>query len=335
MPIRSQLLLQPTRHKVRLVPQRLRDGESLSSLVDHQAQLWGVGRRVLALQVSLIPGMLALRDLDGCRHDQFLREYAQLCGCELRELQAACADDPVVLIGQRARHAYCPLCFQEDLARGEVPYFRIDWARMLLTHCRSHRCPLFRWRACTLEGVRKIPHPWFMGQKLSDMELLWFKDDLNKATAYSRGILPRVKDSRTIWKNLISFETQLYKKGVASPWYRASDRTRLSTEIMKYAVSLIRPVDGNPENSLIKSIQPEYEDHDVMSFTLRRHRDRTLSPSWRELRNALTSLPCRRAVLSVVAQKFLREVALGFRIDQAEGAQLDMGHAFGTQAATS
>ncbi|HEX7129580.1 MAG TPA: hypothetical protein VF217_05850, partial [Rhodanobacteraceae bacterium] len=127
---------------------------------------------------------------------------------------------------------------------------------------------------------------------------------------YSRGILPRAKHSCAIWENLISFETQLYKKGVASPWYRAKfDRTRLGTEIMEYAVALIRPVDGDPEKSLIKSSQPEYEDHDVLSFTLRRHRDRTLRPSWRELRNALTSLPCRRAVLSVAAQRFLPGLA--------------------------
>lgn len=310
MPLRSQHLLSPMQHKIRLAPQQLRDGESLSSLVDHQAQLWGVGRRALVEQVSFIPGMLALRDLDGCRQDQFLHEYAQLCGCEFRELRAACADDSIVLIGQRARHAYCPLCFQEDLARGEVPYFRLDWARMLLTHCRFHQCPLFRWRACTLEGVRKIPHQWFVGQQLSNTELLWFKDDFNKATAYSRGILPRAKHSYAIWEYLISFETQLYKKGVASPWYRAKfDRTRLGTEIMEYAVALIRPVDGDPEKSLIKSSQPEYEDHDVLSFTLRRHRDRTLRPSWRELRNALTSLPCRRAVLSMAAQRFLLDLA--------------------------
>jgi len=294
--------------RVRLVPQTLRENESLSSFIDHQAQLWGLSRSALTLQVSPIPALAVLKDLDACRSSKFLNDYATACGTDATELRARRVDYPPALIGQRARHAYCPLCFEEDLNRNGVPYFRVDWARMLLTHCAVHKCPLFRWHECTRDGLRKLPHAWFMGERAKPGELLWYNSDLKKAAAYAEGSRPRTAESTALWKTLVEFESTLYRTGVGSPWYRSRrNLDSLEDRIMRLAVKLVRPVDGYPERSLIKTIQPSYEDHDMLSFTLRRHRDRSMDPSWRELRGALTSLPCRRAVLLVVAQQLAQQ----------------------------
>jgi len=315
----SQPLIHGFKTQIRLVPQSLREGESLSSFVDHQAQLWGLGRSALALQVSFLPAIMSLGDLDACRSDKFLNDYAELCGTNAAELQAARVNHPAILASQRSRHAYCPLCMREDLIRGETPYFRLDWARMLLSHCPSHRCPLFRWRECTSEGLRKLPHAWLIGEQAPAGEIHWYRDDLEKAVDYWRGLLPRTTESHAIWESLIAFESRLYKIGVGSPWYRSrGNSVGMETDIMQLAVRLVRPLEGDPEKSLIKTAQPEFEDHDVMAFTLRRHRDRTFNPSWRELRGTLTSLSCRRAVLAVVAQSFAtKPLARNERIGEA------------------
>jgi len=106
-----------------------------------------------------------------------------------------------------------------------------------------------------------------------------------------------------MWKTLMEFESDLVRKGIGGPWYYPKNGAYgLESKIMETAVKLVRLIDGNPEHSMIKTMQPDYEDHDVLAFTLRRHRDRSIKPSWRELRVALTSLPCRRSVLLVTSQ---------------------------------
>lgn len=63
---------------------------------------------------------------------------------ELRSVYAASAS-LASLPGLLAPQAYCPLCFDADLRRGELPYFRSAWARALATMCARHRTPLFHW----------------------------------------------------------------------------------------------------------------------------------------------------------------------------------------------
>jgi len=58
------------------------------------------------------------------------------------------------------RRAYCPACFQEDLAIGRTPYFRLDWAPVLVTACWTHNTPLFSWEAVDSTGARTLPKEW-------------------------------------------------------------------------------------------------------------------------------------------------------------------------------
>src|SRR3546814_270976 len=52
-------------------------------------------------------------------------------------------------LAQRQRRAYCPTCFQEDLAAGRTPYFRNDWIRFWSPRAGGtvRRCSIGKW--CT------------------------------------------------------------------------------------------------------------------------------------------------------------------------------------------
>lgn len=56
-----------------------------------------------------------------------------------------------------ARGGYCPLCFNADLARGHLPYFRREWSNAYVTHCPWHLTPLFQWPWMSKEGTRELP----------------------------------------------------------------------------------------------------------------------------------------------------------------------------------
>ena len=59
-----------------------------------------------------------------------------------------------------SRRAYCPLCFDEDLAAGRTPYFRTDWIPALVTSCWIHETPLCEWADCDFAGRRRLPKEW-------------------------------------------------------------------------------------------------------------------------------------------------------------------------------
>jgi len=59
-----------------------------------------------------------------------------------------------------SRRAYCPLCFEEDLAAGRTPFFRMDWIPALVTSCWIHQTPLCDWADCDSAGRRRLPKEW-------------------------------------------------------------------------------------------------------------------------------------------------------------------------------
>ena len=59
-----------------------------------------------------------------------------------------------------SRRAYCPLCFEEDLAADRTPYFRMDWIPVLVTSCWIHETPLCDWSDCDPTGRRRLPKEW-------------------------------------------------------------------------------------------------------------------------------------------------------------------------------
>lgn len=63
-------------------------------------------------------------------------------------------------LAPNSRRTYCPLCFQDDLAAGRTPYFRMDWIAVLVTSCWRHETPLFVWEDCDSVGRRRLPQAW-------------------------------------------------------------------------------------------------------------------------------------------------------------------------------
>ena len=177
-------------HPCRLLPLLPGDGESLSSLLDRQAQCWGTTRRQMMLQVSPLQCMSA-GDVDLMEAEGFLGDYAAACGLPVEALASHRAERKDHLLPQHLRIAYCPICFAERLEQGQAPYFRLDWARRLLTHCLIHRCPLFPWGSSNSEGRRRMPANWLDGNPARPVYVRNFREHLAKARDFAPGALPK------------------------------------------------------------------------------------------------------------------------------------------------
>ncbi|MBB6188016.1 TniQ family protein [Rhodanobacter sp. MP7CTX1] len=296
-------LATPQSRRLKLVPQVLMPGESISSLVDRQAQLWGVLRKELVYQAAFISGLVALKDLDVCKEGGFLDIYAQKTGIDRRLLEIHRAQVSSPLVSQRLRYPYCPMCFHEDASAGHIPYFRLDWARIFLTHCQRHGCPLFRWSRVSSDGTRKLPHGWFIGEGPDQRSLPQFRQDLMLARAYAFGARPRAPSSIEAWNRLKNFEAWLYQTGVCAPICRVlDDRARsIERDVMEHAVTLARSATANGRLLVEESDAVSFEDQRVMSFTFKESPVRDSNPAWRDLRSGIQSIACRRAVLFIVS----------------------------------
>jgi len=309
----SHFLVTPPASRLRLVPQAPMPGESLSSLFDRQAQLWGVSRRDLMYQTASTSGLIAKRDMDVCKGD-FLDIYAEKAGINRQTLENHRADESYPLMFPRLRSAYCPMCFEQDASAGCTPYFRLDWARIFLTHCQRHSCPLFRWPHVSTEGMRKLPHGWFMGEGSNQRGLLQFRQDLMLAKAYARGVRPKKPNSIEAWNTLVHFETWMYQLGIGAPIRLAYDDRRSSIErnVMDQTVALARSETSNGRLLIDESKAISFEDQRVMSFAFKVFTDRcngvrivrSRTPRQVILSSEIQSMACRRAMLCMIACSF-------------------------------
>jgi hypothetical protein len=135
-------------------------GESLSSFIERGANFYA------------IPPVNLLRQLEGHRLRGHRRPDLDFSPPPelLRRLEDYVPDwnwDPSEHKGflqwylkPAARSAYCVRCFEEDLAAGHSPYFRVDWAAAAVTSCWKHDVPLSHWRQVDSEGHRRLPRQW-------------------------------------------------------------------------------------------------------------------------------------------------------------------------------
>lgn len=290
----------------RLAPQTLMPGESISSLVDRQAQIWGVRRWDLLNQVGSIDGWLARKDLDACSKGDFLDIYARDTGIGRQELDASRAQRPAPLMRPSWRHAYCPICFSEDASAGHTPYFRLEWARIFLTHCRTHGCPLFDWFRISWDGERKLPHEWYVGKGPEAPVMPQFEKDLALARAYACGDHPRAAGSMRLWETLKRFEEQLFEADIGAPQHTTRNRNPIpELNLMRKAVGLVR---GAVTTGSLQAGPPDgvaFEDQRIVSFLFKTARVHTSSPAWRDLRSGVRSIACRRALLFCLSQQMV------------------------------
>lgn len=136
-------------------------GESMSSFLGRTAQFYAMHQRVLVS--TLMEG--ARWNAPG-RPDLDLRPPDVLedrLACAVRDWRSPLKDWSGFLgwvLAPTQRHSYCPACFSEDLEHGRTPFFRIDWAPVLVTTCWSHKTPLFNWEAVDSAGARQLPKEW-------------------------------------------------------------------------------------------------------------------------------------------------------------------------------
>lgn len=290
-------------HPCRLLPLLPGDGESLSSLLDRQAQCWGTTRRQMMLHVNPMRCMTA-GDLDHSDPEGFLGDYAAACGLPVELLASHRAERKDHLLPRHLRNAYCPICFADCLEQGETPYFRLDWSRRLLTHCLIHGCPLFPWGSNNPEGRRRMPHSWLDGNPARPVYVPQFREQLAKARSFANGGHPRWRGDRITWKALIEFEAFLYMQGVGSP--RTPPATfqagLLEQNTLRIAAMLVRPPEGKVTNSLVYRLNPRYGDWHVIRFTPIDYTMGKKDLTWGVLSGPCRSLASRRSVLLLVAR---------------------------------
>jgi hypothetical protein len=280
-------------------------GESISSLVDRQAQLWGITRGDLVYQVANLHGTLANRDLDVCKFDTFLDVYTEKVGIGREVMEAHRAQRSEVLLRPTGRLAYCPICFEEDFSAGHTPYFRLDWARIFLTHCRKHRCPLFDWPRVASDGTRLLPsawflYPWLTKRKPRGTRYQQYWRDLTLAKHYACGPTLSCQQSTHKWSGLISFEELMYQESIGSPVYSRNSNGKLSEDdLMKRSVLLKRAAVSDGKLPIVD--KAPFKDPRVMHFVFRRETLHHVSPSWRDIRSGMQSIACRRAVIYCLA----------------------------------
>jgi len=296
--------------RVKLAPQTLMPGgESISSLVDRQAQLWGVSRRDLFYEVASTSDPLAWRELDCCENMEFLDSYSQKTGIDRQLLGSHRGRRSNLLVSPGLRYAYCPICFHNDASAGRTPHFRLNWARILLTHCQLHLCPLFRWPCVSLDGTRVLPHGWFVGEGPDQPNNLHFQRDLSLAKAYACAVRPISKRSTEAWRLVVRFEDWMYKNGIGSPQNESDTAGSHETDIMRQAVWLSRAATANGRLQLEESPSEMFEDQRVMAFNLKPGGMRKLAPAWKDFPMNIYSLACRRSILFVIATAYQDVIA--------------------------
>lgn len=302
----------------------LAEGESLSSWLDRNAGLWGVSRPRLLGAMSLRTPLIR-KDVDEVGlNNPMWEDLSKASGVDREVFASHGARRNEFLVAARDRWSYCPMCFRQDLLDERFPYFRLAWASMLLTHCPLHQCPLFRWQATGSCGTRKFPHEWYMGDFSAEkLDLPWLRRDLGVAARYATGTAPVSANSMDLWQGLIRFERTLLESGAADATkngWECQGAARLS-QAMDAMVLIASPRAGVVADAPASAFRPKFEDHDQISFTLRRYRSRATCVVWSGLRGSLTNLPCRRAVI-VLAAHLLGEMSASLAVDDEDATPL-------------
>ncbi|SDX70855.1 TniQ protein [Lysobacter enzymogenes] len=171
------------------------EGESLSSVIGRAAQFYGTPLMALLADLGRPAGS------SDRTYDLDLRPHP---------LIQSCIGDAVPnwrspvdghrgfhhwVLGSSHRTSYCVRCFEEDLAQGRTPYFRLDWVPVLVTSCWKHRVPLFNWLDVSSGGMRRLPRAWIQKSGEASSAPSFFQEhqrklnelmDVRAADAHSR-----------------------------------------------------------------------------------------------------------------------------------------------------
>lgn len=157
---------------VRLPGRGLQPDETISSLLDRAGSLCGMGRESIGRALlqrwrsshpaaptnvpdwddppdEALAMLAAACDIKDWEHQRAIIEKREARGARplprhkaARELLNAVIIDGPRWLKPGYRTAWCPLCFARDIARGGVPYFRWQWARVASTFCNLNHPPI-------------------------------------------------------------------------------------------------------------------------------------------------------------------------------------------------
>ncbi len=301
-----------------------KNGESLSSWVDRNIQRYGQTRRGLIATLGV--DYQKSWDFDAFDMWPARGRFFKATGLTWQDL-APHAISPVErdwMLLPHIRNPYCPRCFADDLAKGRMPYFRLDWSRVLLTHCVIHGTPLLAWGQVFGDGSRVLPAVWVEGTGKPPKIGPRLKRDLKVTDAFETD-LKSCAESNEVWITLTTFERacldyEMYRRSGHTAEQRKYDMgsvCRLLVLVMRHRW------ERKKIRSIGKELCPAFVREDILSY----RRGRVLGPdekrAWRWGIRALDDLPTRRAALWIVAHTFS---GLSSRTKLRSGAIASGGH---------
>lgn len=287
---------------------RPRDDESLSSWLDRNVQRYGMTRQAAVRAVGA--RFERVWDFDAFDCWEARRPFFDATGLEWADLAPFACPVPERdwLLHQSCRSHYCPRCFEEDLRQHRTPYFRLQWAHVLTTHCSTHETPLFEWQNTVNDGSRILPPAWLADPNPTHVDATGrLRSDLIAVDALIDG-LSRYPQSKEVCDTLKLFERacldyEPYRSSADTPKGVAED---LGT-VCRALVLVLRRAGGPKEfHWIARDLCPDFFERKYLSFNLNTLPRTTKQLAWRYGVRCLSDLPTRRAALWVVAHTFSR-----------------------------
>ena len=119
--------------------------ETFSSVVERAAGFWDMDRSELVSSWMLNDAAAADAVEADAPTADLLAALAHTIGVNGNVLRPTIIVDSDFAIAPGHRIAFCPLCWEDDVAQGRDPYFRRAWCSLAAVQCERHAVPLRPW----------------------------------------------------------------------------------------------------------------------------------------------------------------------------------------------
>lgn len=134
---------------MKLLIAKPQEGESVSSVLDRAASLYGTTRACLLSELRYRYAEAGddswSKDIDVTPPSWLVTGLADQFDCNPEDIEVLKLHGSAWLLEPQNRDVYCDFCFGEDYREIGTVYFRKQWALSFLTHCPRHRMPLSHW----------------------------------------------------------------------------------------------------------------------------------------------------------------------------------------------
>lgn len=273
-----------------------RPDESLSSVLDRACGLFNICR------AGVIRQMIHVNSCDFDAPPQKVCEAlasATQTSYEAMQRLSVPAERAWMLVKRADRDAYCPLCADEDIASGMVPYFRLDWSRLWVTHCHIHGTPLMQWRDMSSTGQRMIAHAFYVGGASLPR---WF--DANREAARAWIESSARSDAFALWRAIRAVQAGWMSEGVGDPRRIPGDAAaRKEVHVGRLAKGFMALRRGD-RACLGSLLAVSVEQSHILTYRYRRPQSRFTVHSIRDVRAILTDVHARHLVTALVGWAF-------------------------------